>query len=108
MRLAKQRQHPQQIEMFSQRDIAQFGVQARPKMPLPPGMGMALIIDDSRTSEQVERDRQRAAEALNGQLLADPEPEPQLAQPQWPECPWARPSTRNTPYLVDLLHAAQW
>ena len=106
-RQAKKRAAPQQFEMFSQRDIAQFGVRARPQMPLPPGATMALIIQDPRTPEQVELDRQRAAEALNGRLFADPEPEPQLAQPQEPECPWARPSIRNTPYLVDLLHATQ-
>ena len=106
-RQAKKREAPQQFEMFSQRDIAQFGVKARPQMPLPPGATMALIIQDPRTPEQVELDCQRAAEALNGRLFVDPESEPQLVQPQAPECPWARPSTRTTPYLVDLLHIAQ-
>ena len=106
-RLAKKSAAPQQFEMFSQRDIAQFGVTARPKMPLPPGATMALIIQDPRSPEQVEADRLRAAEALNGHLFADPGLEPQLVQAQEPECPWARPPTRNTPYLVDLLHTAQ-
>ena len=107
-RKAKKRAAPQQFELFSQRDIAQFGVRARPQMPLPPGATMALIIQDPRTPEQVELDRQRAAEALNGHLFTDPGLEPQLAQPQRPECPWARPSTRNTPYLVELLTALAW
>ena len=77
-RQAKKSAAPQQFEMFSQRDIAQFGVTARPKMPLPEGATMALIIQDPRTPEQVELDRQRAAEALNGHLFTNPEPDPQL------------------------------
>ena len=84
-RKARERQLPQQFEMFSQRDIAQFGVRARPKMPLPDSATMALIIQDPRTPEEIELDRRRAAEALNGQLFADLDPEPQLVQPQGPE-----------------------
>ena len=107
-RKAKKREAPQQFEMFSQRDVAQFEVRARPQMPLPESATMALIIQDPRSPEQVELDRQRAAEALNGHLFSEPEPEQQLAQAPGPECPWARPSTRNTPYLVDLLIAPAW
>ena len=104
-RLAKIRAGGQRIGMFPQPDLFQSRLKARPQIPLPPGAKLALIMQDPRTPEQVELDRQRAAEALNGQLFTDPEPEPQLAQPQGPECPWARPSIRNTPYLVDLLTA---
>ena len=79
-----------------------------PKLPFLKKGETTVIIQDPRTPEQIEADRQQAAEALNGQLFADPGSEPQLVQPQAPECPWARPSTRNTPYLAELLTAMAW
>ena len=50
---------PRQAEMFSQRDIAQFGVQAHPQIPLAPQTRLQLIIQDVRTAEEKERDLQR-------------------------------------------------
>jgi len=48
--------------MFSQRDIAQFGVKANPHIPLSGNVKLLLIPEDPRTPEEVERDLQRAAE----------------------------------------------
>jgi len=53
---------PQQAELFSAREVAQFGVRARPLIPLAPGTSLVLISDDPRTPEEKERDAQRAAE----------------------------------------------
>ncbi len=53
---------PQPMEMFSQRDIAQFGVVARPLLPLSDTTRLLLIAEDPRTIEEKERDLQREAE----------------------------------------------
>lgn len=56
----------QQPAMFSQRELAQFGVQARPQMPAIGRNGkpltMMLEIEDPRTEEEKEQDQQREAE----------------------------------------------
>lgn len=57
-----ERTQPQQMEMFSQRDIAQFGVNPRPLLPLSPHTKLGLMFEDPRTDEEIERDRQREAE----------------------------------------------
>jgi hypothetical protein len=70
----KQRQQPTQTEMFSQREIAQFGVNPRPLMPLSPNTKLLLIPEDPRSEEEVAADRQRAAEEQTFQLFPEPEP----------------------------------
>jgi hypothetical protein len=60
-----------QHEMFSQREIAQFGVNAHPLLPLSPHTKLGLIFEDHRTEEEVERDRQRQAEAKTYQLFQE-------------------------------------
>ncbi|MCZ7554459.1 MAG: hypothetical protein M5U05_18085 [Anaerolineales bacterium] len=65
------RELPQQTEMFSQRDIAQFGVKANPTMPLSGNVRLLLIPEDPRTPEEVERDIQRAAEERTHRMFAD-------------------------------------
>jgi hypothetical protein len=67
---------PTQIEMFSQRDLAQFGVTAHPQMALPPDTKLVLISEDPRTPEEMERDREQAAQALTIPLFEAPTPEP--------------------------------
>ena len=62
---------PQQLEMFSQRDIAQFGVKANPHIPLSGNVKLLLIPEDPRTPEEVERDLQRAAERNTRRMFAD-------------------------------------
>ncbi|MGQ9851427.1 MAG: hypothetical protein ACUVSU_15390 [Aggregatilineaceae bacterium] len=46
------RELPRQIEMFSQRDIAQFGVKANPHIPLSGNVRLLLIPEDPRTPEE--------------------------------------------------------
>jgi hypothetical protein len=78
---ARQLSDPQQTLMFSQRDMAQFGVNPRPLFPLSPRTKLVLISEDPRTEEEVERDLVREAEALTTPLFgATAEPE----QPQTP------------------------
>lgn len=53
-----------QGELFSQREMAQFGVNPRPQIPLSPHTTLVLIGEDPRTPEEKERDRQREIERL--------------------------------------------
>ena len=61
-RKARQANSWQQTELFSQRDIAQFGVKANPEIPAIAQNGkplpMVLEIEDPRTEEEKEADRQ--------------------------------------------------
>ncbi len=70
-KLDREREQPQPLEMFSQRDLAQFGVKARPLLPLSPNTKLLLIPEDPRTPEEVERDRQREAEANTTPMFSD-------------------------------------
>ena len=71
-RMARQSGVWQQAEMFSQRDVAQFGVATRPEMPAVTPNGqpprMVLQMQDPRTEEQKAADLQSEAEALNASL----------------------------------------
>lgn len=55
------RHQPQQQLMFSQREMAQFGVNSTPLLALSPDMSLPLIAEDPRTEEQIEADRERQA-----------------------------------------------
>ncbi len=55
-------QQPRQAEMFSQRELAQFGVRAHPKLPLSPKTRIVLAMEDPRTPEEKARDVQREIE----------------------------------------------
>ena len=57
-----EREAPSQLEMFAAREMAQFGVNARPLIPLSPHTRLTLWAEDPRTEEEIARDRQRAAE----------------------------------------------
>jgi hypothetical protein len=67
----KQREGPQQAAMFSQRELAQFGVRANPKMPLSTKTRLELAMEDPRTEEEIERDRKKAAQALTYPMFGD-------------------------------------
>ena len=54
---------PKQMEMFKQRDIAQFGVTANPVIDIP-SERLLLIAEDPRTEEEKELDLQREAASL--------------------------------------------
>jgi hypothetical protein len=62
---------PKQAEMFSTRELAQFGVRANPQLPLSPKTRLELSIQDPRTEEEKEYDRMKAAEAKTYHLLPD-------------------------------------
>ncbi len=66
----KQHEQPQQNEMFSQRDLAQY-VNPHPKMPFYPYERLELVSEDPRTPEEIERDLQRASEAQTFHLFGD-------------------------------------
>jgi len=68
----KERGLPKQTEMFSQREIAQFGVNPRPLLPLSPNTKLLLIPEDPRTEEEIEQDRQRAAQKQTYQMFTEP------------------------------------
>jgi hypothetical protein len=56
--------------MFSQRDVCQFGVKARPFMPLNEGKArLGLTALDPRTDEERERDLRHAAESLTAPMF---------------------------------------
>jgi len=78
----KERGQPKQTEMFSQREIAQFGVNPRPLLPLSPNTKLLLIPEDPRTEEEIEQDRQRAAQKQTYQMFAEPAP---INEPDQPE-----------------------
>ena len=63
-RTAKKSTGPAQLEMFSQREVAQFGVKARPKIDISPKTRLELALIDIRTEEE----KQRAIDDLNFKL----------------------------------------
>ena len=74
-RLAKRATGWQQAEMFSQRNVAQFGVRPNPEMLAIVRDGkplrMTLRIQDPRTEEEKATDRQREAGELTDLLWPD-------------------------------------
>lgn len=89
-RLTKQREGMQQAEMFSTREVAQWGVRRTPmRLKRPDGqpLRMKLEIEDPRTEEQKAADAQRAAQARTeplpqlhtagkGEVLTNPQSDP--------------------------------
>jgi len=81
----KERGQPKQTEMFSQREIAQFGVNPRPLLPLSPNTKLLLIPEDPRTEEEIEQDRQRAAQKQTYQMFTEPTSIDEEDQPENPD-----------------------
>lgn len=65
---AQEAQQPKQAEMFSQREMAQFGVSPRPQLPISPKTHIELALQDMRTEEEKERDFQKAVEERSYKL----------------------------------------
>jgi hypothetical protein len=63
---------PKQAEMFSQREMAQFGVKAHPKLPISPKTRIELMIEDHRTDEEKAAAIQQEALERNYRLFEDP------------------------------------
>lgn len=70
-KLDRERAQPRPLEMFSPRKIAQFGVKARPLLPLSEHTKLLLIPEDPRTPEEVARDLRREAEANTKPMFSD-------------------------------------
>ncbi len=70
-RLAREQDKPEQAMMFSQRDMAQFGVEAHPKLPLSPKTRLELMIEDHRTEEEKAAAIQEEALKQNYRLFEE-------------------------------------
>ena len=68
------RANPQQALMFPQREMAQFGVNGKPLLPLSPQMKLSLVAEDPRTDEEKARDLQRHAEQNTVPMFARASP----------------------------------
>lgn len=56
---------------FSQREMAQFGVDVHPKLPILPKTRLELMVEDRRTEEEIAADIQREALGHNSRLLEE-------------------------------------
>lgn len=65
----KDQVQPTQAELFSQREMAQFGVRAHPKIPLSPKTRLELIAEDPRSAEEKAADERRALEEKTYKLF---------------------------------------
>lgn len=59
---AKAREAPHQVEMFSQRQLAVFGANGRPRLPITPKTRIELAIQDTRSQEEIDKQLQREIE----------------------------------------------
>lgn len=71
----KERTRPRQPELFSQREVAQFGAKARPKIPLSPKTRIELAAEDPRSEEEKAESERRALEEKTYKLFALDRPE---------------------------------
>lgn len=67
--LDRERGQLRQTEMFSQREVAQFGVRARPQMDVHPGR-LRLVMEDPRTPDEKEADLMREAQRLTQPMFS--------------------------------------
>lgn len=70
-KLDRERALPKQQEMFSQREIAQFGVNPNPMLPLSPNTRLILIPEDPRTPEEIEQARLNEANKQTYAMFGD-------------------------------------
>lgn len=70
-RLDREQEKPQQSLMFSQREMAQFGVNPRPKLPISPKTRLELMIEDHRTEEEIAAAIQAEALKQNYRLFEE-------------------------------------
>ncbi len=62
---------PQQAEMFSAREVLQFGVNPHPLMPIAETTRLELQIQDLRSEEEKERDLQKLAGAQTCTMFSE-------------------------------------
>jgi hypothetical protein len=63
---------PQQAEMFAQHDLAQFGVSAKPRIPIAPLTRLELASQDPQTEDEKAAESQGAIEDMTYQLFDGP------------------------------------
>ena len=68
-KIDRERQQLQQMELFAAREVAQFGINPRPLIDLSPTTRLTLWREDPRSEEEIDRDRQRAAEEQTYQMF---------------------------------------
>ncbi len=56
---AKVMEQPRQAEMFSQRELAVFGANGRPRLPISPETRIELALQDARSQEVIALQLQR-------------------------------------------------
>jgi hypothetical protein len=99
-KVARESEGYQQKEMFAQREIAQFSVQARPRMPAVARNGksleMVLEMEDPRTEEEKMLAQQRAAEERTKPLFPQHEPQRGMTKPMRP--PEEMAKTSHSPF----------
>ena len=64
----KESQKPVQAEMFSQREMAQFGVRANPQIPISPKTRIELALQDLRSEAEKEEARKLEIERRSYRL----------------------------------------
>ena len=64
----KESKKPVQTEMFSQRELAQFGVRANPQIPISPKTRIELALQDMRSEEERQAARQQEIEKRSYRL----------------------------------------
>jgi hypothetical protein len=70
-RTAREANGWQQAEMFSQRDITQFGVRDIRRCRLLPQTQLELAVEDPRSEEGIEADRQREIESKTSWMFRE-------------------------------------
>ncbi|MCB9437265.1 MAG: hypothetical protein H6673_09795 [Anaerolineales bacterium] len=83
----KQLRAPQQMVMFSTPEMAQFGVNPHPLLPMSPHTALRLLIQDPRTDDQRLQDALREANLQTHSLLEQ-----------------VRESYRRAAWLIGALH----
>jgi hypothetical protein len=79
---AEEQEKPKQAEMFSQRELGQFGVNPHPQIPLSPKTHIELALQDMRTDEEKERDFQQEVESRSLRLFGGEAEDAKTTGPQ--------------------------
>jgi hypothetical protein len=106
-----ERTQPRPQLMFSQRDIAQFGVNPRPQLSLPETATLMLMHEDPRTDEEKERAQELEAQRLTRPLFELPTEinnQPSSTEAEKPSSPPFASKIPAVPKLtayLELVHA---
>lgn len=77
----RQRQRPQQPQLFKAREVIQHDARRKPWLNNLPGYQINLEREETRTPEEIERDLLREAQALTEPMFA-PQAEPTSPEPE--------------------------